>query len=173
MEDVLEVYQRPYDARFPQVCPCSVFLACEPPTGRVLRAGESPTYSDRFCALCKGLLDGPYSEAEKVLLVMGNLNTHSTGSLNEAFVPEEAAWLASRLEIHFMPKHASWLDMAEIELSILGRQCLDRLLGSLEEVQAEVSAWQHARNQVPVKIDWQFTTSDTRIKLKRLYPVVT
>lgn len=94
------------------------------------------------------------------------------GSLYETFPPEEAARLALRLEIHHTPKHASWLDMAEIELSILGRQCLDRRLSSLEEVQTEVSAWQQQRNQARVKIDWRFTTNDARIKLKRLYPTI-
>ncbi|HVU69588.1 MAG TPA: IS630 family transposase, partial [Ktedonobacteraceae bacterium] len=92
--------------------------------------------------------------------------------LYEAFPPEEASRLVSRLEIHHTPKHASWLDMAEIELSILGRQCLDRRLDSLEEVQKEVNAWQHERNQAQVKIDWRFTTLDARIKLKRLYPTI-
>jgi hypothetical protein len=206
MEDVFNVYHRPYDAKYPQVCldettkqlvddveeivlmkpgkpkrvdyeyerkgTCSIFLACEPLTGHCfVQVRKQHTRID-FAAFIEKLLNQHYPEAEKVILVMDNLNTHTVGSLYEAFSPEEASRLASRLEIHYTPKHASWLDMAEIELSILGRQCLDRRLASLEEVQKEVDAWQQERNQTPVKIDWRFTTADARIKLKRLYPSV-
>jgi hypothetical protein len=206
MEDVLRVYHRPYDARFPQVCldetskqllaetysvvsmqpgqperhdyeyerrgVCSVFLACEPLVGkRVVQARSQRTRHD-WAHFIQELLDVHYQQAEKVILVMDNLNTHSTGSLYETFPPEEAERLCLRLEIHATPKHASWLNMAEIELSALGRQCLDRRLATLEDVQREVTSWQHERNQARVTIDWRFTTADARIKLKRLYPVI-
>jgi len=206
MEEVLNVYQRPYDPKHPQICldettkalmcavhetvpmepgkpahpdfeyqrhgMCSIFLACEPLTGRCfVQARKQHTRLD-WAQVVNLLLEEVYPEAETVVLVMDNLNTHSIGLLYEAFPPEKASCLASRLEIHYTPKHASWLDMAEIELSILGRQCLDRRLGSLEEVQEQVQAWQHERNQKPVTINWRFTTADARIKLKRLYPIV-
>jgi NAD(P)-dependent dehydrogenase (short-subunit alcohol dehydrogenase family) len=110
--------------------------------------------------------------AEKVILVMDNLTTHTIGSLYETFSPEEAERLGLRLEIHSTPKHGSWLNMAEIELSVLSRQCLNRRIATLEKVQQEVVAWQQQRNQASVTIDWRFTTDDARIKLKRLYPII-
>jgi len=205
MEDVLRVYQRPYDARFPQLCldetskqllaetrpvvpmqpgkpersdseyercgVCSVFLACEPLAGkRFVQARPQRTRQD-WSQFVRELLDVHYPLAEKVILVMDNLNTHTTGSLYETFEPEVAERLCMRLEIHSTPKHGSWLNMAEIELSVLARQCLDRRRPTLEVVQQEVLAWQHERNQATVTIDWRFTTTDARIKLKRLYPV--
>jgi hypothetical protein len=111
-----------------------------------------------------------YPQAEKIVLVMDNLNTHTTGSLYEAFGPEEANRLAKRFEIHYTPKHGSWLDMAEIEIGVLMRQCLKGRIGSFEEMVREVSAWELARNKMCATVDWQFTTEDARIKLKRLYP---
>lgn len=206
MEDVLRVYQRPYDVRFPQVCldetskqllaqtreplamqpgkparsdyeyerkgTCSLFLACGPLSGRRFIQVCSQRTRQDWASFIQWLLDEQYPQAEKVILVMDNLNTHTIGSLYETFPPEEAERLCLRLEIHSTPKHASWLNMAEIELSALGRQCLDRRLASLEEVQREVAAWQNERNQARVTIDWRFTTADARIKLKRLYPVL-
>ncbi len=118
------------------------------------------------------LLDVHYPPAQKLILVMDNLNTHTIGSLYETFAPEEAERLCLRLEIDSTPKHGSGLNMAEIALSALGRQCLDRRLATLEEVQQEVLAWQQERNQAQVTIDWRFTTADARIQLKRLYPVL-
>jgi len=206
MEDVLRLYQRPYDVRFPQVCldetskqliadtreavpmqpgrpsrhdyeyerhgVCSLFLACEPLTGkRFVQARAQRTRAD-WAHFIRELLDVQYPQAEKVILVLDNLNTHTIGSLYETFAPEEAERLCLRLEIHPTPKHGSWLNMAEIELSALGRQCLDRRISTLEQVQREVAAWQQERNQAHVTIDWRFTTTDARIKLKRLYPVL-
>jgi hypothetical protein len=108
--------------------------------------------------------------AEKVVLVMDNLNTHKLASLYEAFPPERARRIAEKLEIHYTPKHGSWLNMAEIELSVLARQCLDRRIESAEELRREVEAWEEDRIERGVEVQWQFTTADARIKLLRLYP---
>jgi hypothetical protein len=116
------------------------------------------------------MLDEGYPEATKVRLVMDNLNTHTTASLYETFAPEEARRLARRLEIHFTPKHGSWLNIAEIELSALNSQCLDRRIPEIQLMKTEVAAWQRDRNNRAKPIDWQFTTENARIKLKRLYP---
>jgi hypothetical protein len=116
------------------------------------------------------LLDVDYPDAEKVVLVMDNLNTHKIGSLYERFPAEQARAYVERLEIHFTPKHGSWLNMAEIEFSVLSCQCLDRRIGDIETFRREVKSWQDARNASEKGADWQFTTDDTRIKLKRLYP---
>jgi transposase len=116
------------------------------------------------------LVDERYSEAERIVLVMDNLNTHTPASLYEAFDPTEAKRLAEKLEIHYTPKHGSWLNMAEIELSVLSRQCLDRRVADFETLQSEVEAWQERRDAAANKIDWRFRTEDARIKLKRLYP---
>jgi DDE superfamily endonuclease len=120
----------------------------------------------------KGLLDGRYRHAERVVLVMDQLNTHSTSSLYDAFPPEEARRLAGRLEIHHTPKHGSWLNMAEIELSTLSRQCLANRVEDRPALKRAVTAWQANRNRRHRKVDWRFTTSDARIKLKRLYPSI-
>jgi len=104
------------------------------------------------------------------VLVMDNLNTHGIGSLYEAFEPAEAFALAQRLEIHHTPRHGSWLNIAEIELSALTRQCLDRRISDLDALNTELAAWQHATNTAQRQVDWQFTTSDARIKLRHLYP---
>ena len=103
---------------------------------------------------------------------MDNLNTHSAGSLYEAFAPAEARRLADKLEIHYTPKHGSWLNMAEIEIGVLSRQCLSKYIASKEKMVAEVAAWEQQRNEAKVTVDWQFTTTDARIKLKKLYPVI-
>lgn len=103
---------------------------------------------------------------------MDNLNTHTPASLYKVFEPEEARRVASKLEIHYTPKHGSWLNMAEIELSILSRQCLDRRIPDQETLKAEVAAWEATRNQVEAKMDWRFTTEDARVKLKKLYPTI-
>ena len=118
----------------------------------------------------KQMLDERYPDAIKVRLVMDNLNTHNVASLYETFEPEVARRLAQRLDIHYTPKHGSWLNMAEIELSVLKGQCLDRRIPDMATMQAEVLAWARDRNNSTKKIEWQFTTSDARIKLKRLYP---
>ena len=116
------------------------------------------------------MLDERYSSATKVRLVMDNLNTHNVASLYETFEPKEARRLAERLDIHYTPKHGSWLNMAEIELSVLQGQCLDRRIADVVTMQTEVTAWEKDRNNSTKKIDWQFTTPDARVKLKRLYP---
>jgi transposase len=147
-----------------------IFMEVEPLAGkRHVEITEHRTRKD-WAAQIKQMLDERYPNATKVRLVMDNLNTHSITSLYEAFEPQEARRLAERLEIHYTPKHGSWLNMAEIELSVLKGQCLDRRIPEKEIIQAEVAAWEKDRNNNVKKIDWQFTTSDARIKLKRLYP---
>ena len=119
--------------------------------------------------LMKELVDKHYPN-KKIILVMDNLNTHKLGSLYEAFTPEEARRIAERLEIHYTPKHGSWLDMAEIEIGILSRQCLNRRIPDQETLRFEINAWQELRNKKAICVNWRFTTADARIKLKRLYP---
>ena len=204
MEDVLEVYHRPYDPERPMVCmdeaskqligevreplplqpgrtakydseyerrgTANVFMAIEPLAGkRTVRVTDRRTKID-WAQFVKFLLTTVYPEVAIVVLVMDNLNTHSVGSLYEAFDPATARALAERLEIHHTPKHGSWLNMAETELSVLSRQCLDRRIDCQEAMTREVTAWEHDRNRRETKIDWQFTTAKARIKLKRLYP---
>jgi hypothetical protein len=206
MEDILEVYSRPYDAEYPVVCmdekplqllanarqnltmapgkterydneyircgTCSIFLFTEPLNGwRYTDAQEHRKKID-WARQIKWLLTKQYPFVRKVILVMDNLNTHDISSLYEVFAPEEAFSLAQRLEIHYTPKHGSWLNIAEIELSALGRQCLgNRRINNLKRVNTEMAAWYRDRNLKQKSIDWQFTTDDARIKLKRLYPI--
>ena len=118
------------------------------------------------------LLDVHYPHAAKIVLVMDNLNTHTIGSLYEAFDPVEARRLAERLEIHYTPKHGSWLNMAETELSVLAMQCLNRRIPAMEDLEREVEAWEDDRNETTKGVDWQFTTDDARVKLRRLYPQI-
>jgi DDE superfamily endonuclease len=151
---------------------CNVFLVCEP-----LRGWRHVTVSARrtridWAHCVKNLLDVCYPDAEQVVLVQDNLNTHTPASLYEAFEPAEAKRLADRLELHSTPKHGSWLNMAEIELSILAEQCLDRRLADQATLEREVAAWQAARNASGRGVDWRFTTEDARIKLKHLYPAI-
>jgi hypothetical protein len=147
-----------------------IFLEVEPLTGRRhVEITEHRTRKD-WVHFIKGMLDERYPQATKVRLVMDNLNTHSAASLYEAFEPEEARRLARRLEIHYTPKHGSWLNVAEIELSALNSQCLDRRIPDINQMRKEVAAWELDRNQRATVIDWRFTTEDARIKLKRLYP---
>jgi hypothetical protein len=204
MEDVLDVYSRPYDPRFPVICmdeaskqlvgevraplpmrsgdplridseyvrlgTCNLFMFCEPLRGyRHVRVTERRTKVDWAHAL-RDFLNAFYAEAEKIILVMDNLNTHSPGSFYEAFAPEEARRLTERLEIHYTPKHGSWLNIAECEFSVLQRQCLSRRIDSAEFLGHEVNAWQASRNAIDSQINWQFTTADARVKLRRLYP---
>ena len=148
------------------------FLVSEPLRGwRQVRLSERRTRID-WSHCIQELSDIHYPQAECIVLVMDQLNTHSPASLYEAFPPAEAKRLADRLEIHYTPKHGSWLNMAEIELSILARQCLNRRLDDRARLEREVAAWATARNDAATTIDWQFTTADARIKLKRLYPVI-
>ena len=147
-----------------------IFLEIEPLAGRRhVDITERRTRKD-WAAFIKAMLDERYPQATKVRLVMDNLNTHSTASLYEAFAPEEARRLAGRLEIHYTPKHGSWLNVAEIELSALNGQCLNRRIPDIALMRTEVAAWERDRNNRAAKIDWRFTTADARIKLKRLYP---
>ena len=204
MEDVLEVYQRPYEPAIPVICmdeksvqllketrpsisatagrpervdyeyerngTANIFMFCEPLAGwRQTRVTERRTKLDWACAV-RDLLDGRYAEARLVVLVMDNLNTHSIGSFYEAFPPAEARRLTQRLEIHYTPKHGSWLNMAENELSSLTRQCLSRRIGTIEQMRTEVAAWDQARNRDAVKINWRFSVDQARIKLRRVYP---
>jgi hypothetical protein len=150
----------------------NLFLWFEPLTGRrQVKVTERRTRLD-WAALIRELVDVHYPEAEKVVLVMDNLNTHTLGSLYEAFPPQEARRLAERLEIHYTPKHGSWLNMAESELSILTRQCLGQRLPSRADLAAEVGAWEADRNARAARMQWRFTTADARIKLKHLYPTL-
>ena len=204
MEDVLDVYHRPYDPQRPVVCldECSkqligevreplppkpgqmakydceyerkgtanVFMAVEPLAGqRTTQVTERRTRVD-WARFVQMLLMTVYPLAEKIVLVMDNLNTHGIASLYEAFAPEVARALAARLEIHYTPKHGSWLNMAETELSILSRQCLARRLDDRELMAREIAVWETKRNAAGARINWQFQTADARIKLKRLYP---
>jgi transposase len=150
----------------------NLFLCCEPLTGRRwVTATERRTKSD-WAAQIKDLVDVRYPEAERVVLVLDNLNTHTPAALYEVFPPAEAKRLADKLELHYTPKHGSWLNVAEIELSALSRQCLDRRLPDVETLQAEVAAWAARRNAAGGAVDWRFTAADARIKLKRLYPTI-
>ena len=147
-----------------------IFMEVEPLAGRRhVTVTERRTRKD-WAKQIKNMLDEHYPHARKVRLVMDNLNTHSVASLYEAFAPQEARRLAERLEIHHTPKHGSWLNMAEIELSVLKGQCLDRRIPEMATMQAHVAAWEVARNNSSRKIVWQFKTSDARIKLRHLYP---
>jgi DDE superfamily endonuclease len=204
MEDVLEVYHRPYDERRPLVAldeaskqlvgevvqplppepgqperfdyeyvrhgTANLFLVSEPLRGwRHVAVTERRTAQD-FAEVLRWLAEDRHPDADKIVLVMDNLNTHKLGSLYEAFEPERARRIAARFEIHHTPKHGSWLNVAEIELSVLARQCLDRRIARAEELRREVGAWVEERNERAVEVRWRFTTADARIKLHRLYP---
>jgi hypothetical protein len=150
----------------------NLFMTFEPLAGRRrVKVTDRRTKID-FARVIRELVDEQYPKAEKVVLVMDNLNTHKLGSLYAAFAPAEARRLIERLEVHHTPKHGSWLNMAETELSVLSGQCLDRRIGETEELRAEVAAWEYARNTASCRVDWQFTTADARVKLKRLYPSI-
>jgi hypothetical protein len=206
MEDVLEVYTRPYDPQRPVVCldeaskqlvadtrvpipaapgkleridyayerqgTANLFMVCEPLAGQ-----RQVTVTDRRTAIdcahvIRDVVDVYSPPADTIVLVMDNLNTHQPAALYEAFEPAEARRLLERLEIHHTPKHGSWLNMAETELSVLVTQCLDRRFPDKEPLTREVAAWERQRNTAECRIDWQFTTQDARIKLKRLYPSI-
>jgi hypothetical protein len=151
---------------------CNLFLACEPLRGRRHVSVSARRTRRDFAHCIRDLVDVQYPDAERIVLVLDNLNTHSPASLYEAFPPAEARRLADKLEIHHTPKHGSWLNMAEIELHALAGQCLDRRLPDQATLTAEVAAWEAARNAAESAIDWRFTTADARIKLKHLYPVI-
>ena len=160
------------DHEYARAGTANLFLACEPLRGwRHLAVTARRTAVD-WAHFIRTLVDDYYPEAERIVLVLDNLNTHGPASLYEAFAPAEARRLLARLEIHYTPKHGSWLDMAEIELSVLARECLDRRIATTEELVREVAAWEAERNAAAVTINWRFTTADARIKLKHLYPTL-
>jgi hypothetical protein len=206
MEDVLDVYQRPYDAKRPLVCldeiskelrdtprgnlpikperpkrqdyeyarngVCNMFMAVEPLRGRRrVRVTDRRTAQD-FAEQLRILVDEDYADADVVVLVTDNLNTHTPACLYERFEPAQARRIASKLEWHYTPEHGSWLNIAECELSVLARQCLDRRIPDKTTLEQEAAAWETRRNAAHVTVDWQFTAADARIKLKRLYPVL-
>ena len=206
MEDVLEVYHRPYDERRPLVCldevpvqlvgetrvplpaapgrkarydyeyvrngTANLFMTFEPLLGwRAVQVTERRTAKD-FAEVLRWLAEDVHPDAKRLVLVTDNLNTHGPGCLYEAFEPARARRIAEKLEWHYTPKHGSWLNMAEIELSVLSRQCLDRRIASAEEMTHEVEAWQDDRNEREVGVHWRFTAADARIKLRKLYPTI-
>ena len=158
------------DSEYVRLGTCNLFMFCEPLRGyRHVRVTERRTKVDWAHAL-RDFLNEFYAEAEKIVLVMDNLNTHSPGSFYEAFAPDVARQLTERLQIHYTPKHGSWLNIAECEFSVLQRQCLNPRIDSAEFLGHEVNAWQASRNEIDSQINWQFTTGDARVKLRRLYP---
>lgn len=161
-----------YDYEYERLGAVNTFMVVEPLTGwRKANVRATKTALDLAHEI-KELLDVDYSSAEKVVLVWDNLNTHAPASLYKAFPPEEARRLLDRLEIHDTPKHGSWLDIAEIELSVYTKQCLDRRIDDIDTLRREAKAWTDRRNASGAKVDWHFTTDDARIKLKRLYPQI-
>jgi len=150
----------------------NLFMVFEPLEGtRQVEVTERKTNKD-FARLIRRLVDEWYPEVEKIVLVLDNLSTHTPAALYEAFEPAEARRLVEKLEWHYTPKHGSWLNVAEMELSVLARQCLDRRIPDLETLRREVAAWVATRNAAVMRVDWQFTTADARVKLKRLYPTI-
>jgi hypothetical protein len=159
-----------YDYEYLRNGVANLFMIFEPLAGRRdVEVTDRRTKQDYAQCLLK-LSDQIYPDAEMIVLVQDNLNTHSPASLYEAFEPEQAKRLAERFEFHYTPKHGSWLDMAEIELGILGRQCLSRRIDNVKDLRREVKAWEKSRDRARAKVNWQFTTADARIKLRRLYP---
>jgi transposase len=206
MEDVLEVYRRPYNRERPVVCldeqskqlvketrpiiaakpgrnqrldyeyerngTANLFMRFEPLGGRRrVKVTDQRTKVD-FAHVIREMVDKDYPDAEVIVLVMDNLNTHKPASLYEAFEPAEARRLIEKLEIHYTPKHGSWLNMAETELSIVTKQCLDRRIPDIVTLRREITAWERQRNKAKSKINWQFTTHDARVKLRKLYPSI-
>jgi hypothetical protein len=159
-----------FDNEYERNGTANIFMFTEPLAGvRYVSVRERRTAVD-WAYEIRDLLQNHYPEAKRVLLVCDNLNTHGIGSLYEAFPPDEARALAARLEIHYTPKHGSWLNIAEIELSVLTMQCLDRRIPDIETLKKEVNAWEKERNGAQKGVNWRFATDDARIKLKRLYP---
>ena len=160
-----------YDYEYERCGVCTVFLANEPLTGkRFIHVKERRTKKD-WAKFVKYISD-LYPDAERITLVMDNLNTHTPGSLYETYAPEIAKAIWDRFEFVFTPKHGSWLNMAEIELNVLHRQCLNRRIDNMPEMKTQCLAWQHHRNNMDATINWQFTAEDARTKLKRLYPTI-
>ena len=160
-----------FDYEYERNGTANMFMISEPLAGwRHVKVTDRRTTID-FAHVIREVVDNHYPDAEKIVLVMDNLNTHKPASLYKVFEPAEARRILDRLEIHYTPKHGSWLNMAEIELSVLSSQCLDRRIPDKETLIREVAAWEKERNQKASKVDWQFSAKDARIKLKRLYPV--
>ena len=160
-----------YDYEYKRCGVCNIFLACEPLAGkRLVKISEKKTKQDWACFLED--IASQYQKAEKITLVMDNLNTHTPGSLYETFPPDHAKALWDGFEFVYTPKHGSWLNMAEIELNVLLGQCLNRRIDNIEVVRKESSAWQKFRNNKDAKVNWQFRSEDARIKLSRLYPTL-
>jgi len=159
-----------FDYEYRRAGTCNLFMFVRPHTGwRHVKVTERRTGPD-FAQCMKELVDVHFPEAEVIRVVLDNLNTHTPATLYQVFEPAEARRLVRKLEFHHTPKHGSWLNMAEIELAILSRQCLDRRLPDLETLRAEVTAWQTDRNTAGATVNWRFRAADARIKLKRLYP---
>ena len=206
MEDVLEVYHRPYPDNEVLVCldetskqqvketrqprpprsgavgyydyeyerngVSNLFMLFAPLEGwRRVEVTDRRTKAD-WARVVKKLVDEDYAHKDRIVLVMDNLNTHHPASLYEAFEPAEARRIAQRLEVHYTPKHGSWLNMAEIEIGVMARQCLARRIPEQNVLRGEVAAWERERNRDGIRVDWRFTTADTRIKLKSLYPSI-
>lgn len=204
MEDVLDVYDRPYDPLHPQVCfdEKSVQLIAETRQPLPARGGQPERFDYEyqrkgtanlllffqplagwrkvlithrrtkidFAECMRYLVDELFPQAESIVLVLDNLNTHTPASLYEAFEPAEAKRILDRLEFHYTPKHGSWLNMVEIEIGVLNEQCLDRYIPDRDMLASEVAAWERSRNERRATVNWQFSTTDARVKLKRLYP---
>mgnify|MGYP006144577177 CR=1 FL=1 len=161
-----------FDYEYQREGVCNLFMFFEPLTGtRHVKVTDQRTSID-YAQQMKYLVDQRHPEAKKIRVVQDNLNTHVKASLYKAFTPAEARRILDKLEFHYTPKHGSWLNMAEIELSVLTRQCLDRRIPDKDVLTEEVAAWEKRRNQNSSPVDWRFTTEDARIKLKRLYPSV-
>ena len=161
-----------YDYEYQRNGVSNLFMLFAPLEGwRRVEVTDRRTRAD-WARVVKRLVDQDYPDRERIVLVMDNLNTHHPASLYEAFEPAEARRIAERLEIHYTPKHGSWLNMAEIEIGVLDRQCLDRRIPDQSVLRREVAAWQQQRNQDAIRVDWRFTTADARIKLKSLYPSI-
>jgi hypothetical protein len=159
-----------YDSEYVRNGVCNMFMSFEPLSGiRHVKVTDHRTSID-WALYIKEIVDVQYSQADKIVIVQDNLNTHTPASLYKAFNPKEARRIINKLEFHYTPKHGSWLDMAEIELSVLSRQ-LPKRIPTKEELVAKVAAWEKKRNNKVVKVNWQFTTADARIKLRKLYPV--
>lgn len=204
MEDILDLYQKPYDPEYPLWCmdekpyqilgeareplpmrpgdttkydsdyvrngTASVFCFIQPHTGRIVQQVEPTRTAVDWAEKIRYLVDKIEPDAKKIILVMDNLNIHDKSSLYKAFPPAEANRIARKLEIHFTPKHGSWLDIAEIAINIMTRECLNRRIGSIEKLREELDAWNKKYDEDPTPINWQFQTKDSRVKLKRLYP---
>ena len=206
MEDVLDIYQRPQDAKNPIVCvdetskqhiketrtplpmvegsplryDCeyqrngvsNLFMIFAPLQGfRHVEVTDTRTSVD-FAHICRDLVDVHFRDAEKITLVCDNLNTHKPASLYKTFPPDQARCIAEKIEFHYTPKHGSWLNMAEIELSVLSRGCISRRIPDQETLKREIQVWQTQRNEQRTSMSWRFRTDDARIKLKKLYPTI-